>query len=99
MCLYHKGDLNSSFKDSFMSTNPECNSVDTNGTLLKKHSPTVPLAIYLERKSEHVKDLRWITHDVKKAMINRKKLYDHTRQCDTQVSWYAYRKIHNKVFN
>ena len=85
------------FKDSFLSRNPECNSVDTKWNSFKE-TLTNSISCHIPRKKIRAhKDLPWITRDIKKAMINRKKLYDHARQCDTQESWFAYCKIRNKV--
>ena len=81
--LYHKGDLNSvkqdmcDFKDSFMSRNPECNSVDTNWNSFNEAlTNSVSRHIPIKKIKAH-KDLPWITYDIKKAMKNRNKLYDH----------------------
>ena len=80
--LYHKGDLNSVkqdiymcvFKDSFKSSNPECNSVDTNWNSFKEALANSISRHIPKKKIKACKDLPWITHDIKKAMKHRRQL-------------------------
>ena len=74
MYLYHKGDINSVkqdmcvFKNSFKSSNPECNSVDTNWNSFKESLASSISHRIPKKKIKASKDLPWITHNIEKAM-------------------------------
>ena len=103
MYLYHKGDLGGvkqdmrTFRDSFMNRNPECNSVDSNWHSLKE-TLTVSVSNHVPKKKlKSRKDLPWLTRDIKRAMKNSKKLFDHAKQHNTEESWSNYRRARNRV--
>ena len=101
--LYHKGDLNKVkqdmcvFKDSFKSSNPECNSVDAKWNSFKEALANSISRHIPKKKIKARKDLSWITHDIKKTMKHRRQLYDYAKQYNTEESWSSYRKARNKV--
>ena len=75
---------------TLINNNPECNSVDMNWNSFKE-ALTISVSRHIPRKkiTAH-KDLPWINHDIKKAMKNQSRLYDHAKQCNTEDSWSAY---------
>ena len=81
----YRGDLNSVkqdkcvFKDSFKSSNPECNSVDTNWNSFKEALANSISRHIPKKKIKAHKDLPWITHDIKKAMKHQRQLYDYAK--------------------
>ena len=77
-----------------MSRNPECNSVETNWNSFKE-ALTNSNSHHNYTKAR--KDLPWIIHGINRAMKSQKKLYDHSKQCNTEESWHAYQEAHNKV--
>ena len=56
------------FKDSFKSSNPECNSVDANWNSFKEALASSISHHIPKKKIKAHKDLPWITHDINKAM-------------------------------
>ena len=83
--------------NAFVSSNPECNSVDANWNSFKEALAN-SLSRHIPRKKITArKDLPWINRDIKKAMKNCKRQYDHAKQYNTGENWSAYRKAHNEV--
>jgi len=87
--LYHKGDLDSvkqdtnAFHNTFISGNPECNSVDANWNSFKEALANSVSRHIPQKKITAHKDLPWINQDIKKAMKNCKRLYDCVKQYNT----------------
>ena len=80
-----------------MNRNPECNSVDSNWHSLKE-TLTVSASNHVPKKKlKSLKDLPWLTHAIKRAMKNPKKLFDHAKQHKTEESWSNYHRAYNKV--
>jgi len=96
--LYHKRDLDSvkqdmnAFHNTFISSNPECNSVDANWNSFKEALANSVSCHIPRKKITARKDLPWINQDIKKAMKNCKRSYDRAKQHNTGENWSAYRK-------
>jgi len=73
------------FHNTFVSSNPECNSVDANWNSFKETLASSVSCHMPRKKITARKNLPWINRDIKKAMKNRKRLYDSAKQYNTGV--------------
>ena len=85
------------FLDTFISTDPDKNSVEQNWLLFKGAIHEALEKYIPKRQIKTSRCIPWITHAIKLKMKERKQLYDRAKKIQTHKSWEAYRIIRNQV--
>ena len=87
----------SAFVNSFLSSNPQNNSVDTNWDTIRNSLCEIVDKHVPSKLSKGKQNLPWISADIKRKMRKRDKLFSLTRKTNKSSAWKAYKQYRNQV--